>query len=46
MIIPLLLDASQTSSLYFPADLHALYLALDQVEMLDDTERYYIIFSD
>ena len=28
----------------FSAELHALYLALDRVEMADDDERNYIIF--
>ena len=30
----------------FSAGLHALYLALDSVEMADDDERNFIIFSD
>ena len=30
----------------FSAELHALYLALDRVEMADDDERNFIIFSD
>ena len=32
-------------SFIFPAELHALYLALDRVETADDDERNFIIFS-
>ena len=36
----------QNKSSILSAELHALYLALDRVEMANDDERNFIIFSD
>ena len=45
LIIILPLNVSVISPL-FPAELHALYLALDRVETANDDEKNFIIFSD